>query len=384
MTHNNHDRKRGLLWPFILISVGLAFLFQNLGLLGSDIWSALIQLWPLLLILLGLNDLIRTRSIVGPVFTIGLGIIFLGSNLNLLGWNSWISVLRLWPVLIIAIGLEIFIGRKSILLSSFGVLAALAIMTAGLWFSGAVDGVDGVTLGGAPLVSEVIEQSLDGAAEADVRIDASVGALYIEALSDSDNLIEGKIFTGENETITQDFKIEDGTAFYELNSDFSGSMPFLNNMDMEKNDFTWDLLLNDETPLILDITLGVGESRLDLSELTVTELDLEIGVGQTRINLPAGDYGGRVEGGVGQTIVTLPEEGQIQLRVNGGVGEIVIRVPEGMAVKAHVDRGISGLSVPSGYSQNNDTYTSPGYATAKNQIDLYLDQGIGNIAIRGD
>ncbi len=379
MTNTKIDRKQGLLWPFILIAVGLVFLFQNLGLLGTNIWSTLLQLWPLLLILIGISDLIRTQRIVGPVFSIGLGLVFLLPNLGLPLWNSWMSILRLWPVLIIAIGLEILVGRKTILLSSFGVLAALSILAAGIWFSGGPTGLDRVTLG-TLLVSEAIEQPLDGATEADVRINASVGALYLEGLSDSNNLIEGSVFAGGNDSITQDFEIDDGTAYYELKSHLSGSLPFI--IDLNNNDYTWDLVLNDEVPLVLDITLGAGQSNLDLTKLTVSELDVEIGFGQAIVNLPDGEYEGRIEGGVGQTDVSLPNEGEIQLRVDGGVGEIVIHVAEGMAVKARVDRGIAGLSVPSNYSQSNDTYISPGYASAMNRVELNLDLGIGNIAIR--
>jgi len=161
MSHN--DRKSGLLFPFILIAVGIAFLFQNLGLIGGSVWDTLVQMWPLLLILVGLNDLIRTRSIVGPTLMIGLGAIFMANNLNMLRWDSWMAILRLWPVLIIAIGLEIFIGRRNVWLSAVGVGAALALLVAGLWLSGGVLGVEGIVPTGEILVSEEIEQPLDGA-----------------------------------------------------------------------------------------------------------------------------------------------------------------------------------------------------------------------------
>ncbi|MBE9524426.1 MAG: hypothetical protein IMY76_04960 [Chloroflexi bacterium] len=381
MKHKHQKRGKNLFGPFILITIGIAFLFNNLGLLGSDLWSTLVQLWPVLLIALGLNALLRHRNIIDPVLTIGIGLIILATNFGLLSWASWITVLRLWPILLIAIGLEIFFGRKSLLLSSVAVLLTLSILVAGLWFSGTVTGVEGIAQDsiGTELLTEQIAQPLEGAETAILHIESSVGALYIEALSSSDNLIEGTINTGKNEVIRQYFKQDDGEATYVLDSDLSIKVPFIN---LDKNQYTWDLELNRDTPLDLNLNLGVGESVLDLAHLTISDLDLNIGVGQVTLDLPAGDYKASIEGGVGKTVVVLPSEGNIRLDVQCGVGEIVIRVPEGMALKAHIDRGIAGLTIPSSYAQNGDVYTSPGYEDAENRIELYLDQGIGNIAIR--
>jgi len=51
-------------------------------------------------------------SLVGPIILIGLGIVFLLNNLGLLSWSVWEVILRLWPILLIAIGLDILLGRR--------------------------------------------------------------------------------------------------------------------------------------------------------------------------------------------------------------------------------------------------------------------------------
>lgn len=377
---NENKKKAGLFVPAVLIIVGVAILLQNLGLLGTNLWDVFSQLWPLLLIGLGLNDLIRNRVIVGPVLTIGLGIVFMVGNFSLIGLDSWFALARLWPVLIIAIGLEIFIGRKNIWLSVAGVGFALSILAAGLWYSGGLNNIESARAG-TPLESERVEQSLEDAESAKVVIDSSVGTLYVEALVGDDNLIEGTVSPIRNETIEQSFEMDDGEADYRLSSDMNAGTNFRIS-DYEDSDIVWDLALTTEIPLDLYISLGVGESVLDLSGLIVTELDLNLGVGQTRVTLPNGEYEASIDGGVGQTIVTLPAEGQVQVDVDGGIGEILIRVPEGMGVKIFVDRGIASLTVPGSYRQSDDVYTSPGYDDAENQVELYLEQGIGNIAIR--
>lgn len=382
MSNNHRNNRPNILWPAILIIVGLAFLFQNLGLFGTtQLWDNVFKFWPVLLILLGINDMAQNRGIVGPTMTIGIGAIFMASNLGYLGWDSWMTLWRLWPVVIIAIGLEIFIGRKNIALSMLGVALSLALLGGGLYLSGGLSGVDSVIPNGEVVTGTEIVQPLDDAKDAKVRIDSSVGELTVEALNDSNNLIEGTIQSIERETILQSYDMNGDTIDYYLHSEWVGSpIEFGRNTNSR---FSWDLALTDDIPLDLSISLGVGESKLDLSELQVSELNLDIGVGETTITLPEGEYKAKVDGGVGQTSIEVPAEGQIKLNVDGGVGEIVIYLPEDMAAKIKVDRGIAGLSVPSGFDkQGEDTYVSTNFENADHWIEIDLDQGVGNIAIR--
>jgi len=378
--NNNHSRRTNILWPAILIVVGLAFLLQNLGLLGNNLWDSIFKFWPLLLILLGINDMVQNRGIVGPTMTISIGAIFMASNLGYLGWDSWVTLWRLWPVVIIAIGLEIFLGRKNILLSMFGVTLSLALLVGGVFLSGGISGVDSQLPVGEVVIGQDIEQPLDDAETAKVRIDSSVGELTVDVLEDSDNLIEGTIRSIERETILESYKMTGDMIDYYLHSEWVGSPINLQKTSTPR--LSWDLALSPDVLLDLNISLGVGESDLDLSELQVSELDLSIGVGQTTVALPVGEYAAQVDGGVGQTTIELPDEGQINLNVDGGVGEIVIYLPEGMAARINIDRGIAGLSVPAGFDKSDDTYTTPNFDSADNYVEINVDQGIGDIAIR--
>jgi len=379
----HHSDRPNILGPFILIAVGLAFLLQNLGLLGSDIWSTLISFWPLLLIGLGLNGMIRTNGIVGPTFMTGIGSVFMANNLGLLSWDAWMTLLRLWPILIIAIGLEIFIGRKELWLSIIGVAAALSLLVAGLWVSGGLFGSEGMLPERSNLtpVGEEIVHPIDKAKDAEIKIESSVGKLHVESLNHGKKLIEGIIYSVPQERIEESYEKDGSTIHYYLGNDWEPSFPDSLSQS-EKQKLSWQLNLTEEIPLDLNLSLGVGESDIDLSDIQLTELDLNIGVGQVSVELPEGEYAAYIKGGVGQTIVTLPEAGKIDLKVSGGVGEIIIYIPEKMAAQINIDRGIAGLSLPNGYRQNEDTYTSPNYSGSDSRVNIELDQGIGNISIQ--
>jgi lia operon protein LiaF len=75
-------------------------------------------------------------SLAGPAVLIGLGIVFLLNNLGYLGWGIWDTLLRLWPVLLIAVGLDLLIGRRSALGSALLALLVVAALGAAIWWTG--------------------------------------------------------------------------------------------------------------------------------------------------------------------------------------------------------------------------------------------------------
>ncbi|MFQ5615072.1 MAG: LiaI-LiaF-like domain-containing protein [Anaerolineales bacterium] len=369
---NEKRRRRGIFVPLILIALGVIFLLNNMGLLREGVLETLLGLWPVLLIVLGINSLIRKRGIIGPALLIGLGGAFLLSNLGVLAVNPWLTVLRLWPVIFIAIGLEIIIGRRSIWLSLAGLLVVLGFLAAGVWYSESL--LSRQTQGGLE-----ISEPLGELDQARIILRPSIVSLNLNALVDSGNLIEGTFAVLKNEPFIREFQVKDGAATLTLKSHAKNVTFGI------WNDYRllWDIGLNTAVPLNLDIGLGIGESNLDLTGLAVSDLYLSMGVGETTIMLAEGEYRAKVDAGVGQTTIILPDQGDIRLDIDLGVGEVVIRIPESMAARIHTDRGITGLQVPIGYQKQGGVYASPGYATAENRTEIFVDLGIGNIAIRG-
>jgi hypothetical protein len=87
----------------------------------------------------------------------------------------------------------------------------------------------------------------------------------------------------------------------------------------------WDLRVNDKVPLDLNISLGVGKSTLTLGSLALNRLNLNLGVGETVVDLTGdwkNDLDARIEGGVGQATIRLPEDTAVRVRASGGIGQI--------------------------------------------------------------
>jgi hypothetical protein len=113
-----------LFFPILLISLGIIFLLRNTGALPGDAWDLILRLWPLILIAMGLDNILTRQGVAAPTIFIAIGVVILLDNLNIVQWNVWQVILSLWPVLIIAIGLDLLVARRSI----WGAVVALILL----------------------------------------------------------------------------------------------------------------------------------------------------------------------------------------------------------------------------------------------------------------
>lgn len=341
----------GIFWPLLLIAIGIAFLLSNMGILENDIWSMVINLWPLLLIAGGLDGIIKREGLVGSTLAIALGILFLLSNFGYFPLNPLEIIFRFWPIFLIAAGFDLIVGRRSFVGGLIGVVVIIALLFGALWFYGIRPA------GGLAVTGEQINQGLEGAAEATVRLETGAGALRVEAMAQPDGLLQGRVDTGRGHNIRQDFRKEGDRAVYELRQTgvqvtFPGGSSRL----------AWELQVNPDIPLDLNVAMGAGDVRLDLTGVDLTNLEVNLGVGQVDL--------------------TLPEEGRFSANVEGAIGSLVVRVPEGLGVRVQKETALSGATLPSDYRCDGNTCTSPDYDTAEHRVDLDLSAAIGSIAVR--
>jgi hypothetical protein len=295
----------------------------------------------------------RREGLVVPAIMIGLGIVLLLNSLGLLGWDVWRTIVQLWPLLLIASGVELMLGRRSALASLLVVVVLLgvlawAVQASGAWLSG-----------GAPVSGETISQPLGAATRADIEIRMGAGTLRFGTLEDSGKLIAGTIGRWPGEQLIHDYAVSGDTATFKLRSQARSWFPFQRGQDSQA---VWDLRLNPDVPAQLRIDAGAGIATLDLARLRLTGLTVNTGVGQTTI--------------------MLPRQGRLEARVNGGIGQTTITIPAGVVARIEANTGIGQVHVNGNFQRQDRYYTSPGYNTAEQRIDITVDGGIGGITIQ--
>ena len=295
----------------------------------------------------------RSFSIIGPVLLVAAGIVLLLNTLGVLSWDIWWNILRLWPILLIAAGLDLLIGRRSAWGALVAAVLILAVFVGALWLTESQATASGLT-------TREIHQALGDATQAEVTIGPAVAFTHLNALPESASLVEGTVHLGPEEKLAEKYNQTGNTALYTLKSESVTVFPFSSGWGKER---TWDLGLSPGVALQLETSMGVGETVLDLTGLSISDL--------------------KVSGGVGRTQVTLPAEGRYKASIDQGIGAIVIVVPDGLALRVKPSTALAGRQLPSGLQEEGQgVWTSPGYATAANAVDLEISIAIGNLIIR--
>ncbi len=294
----------------------------------------------------------RRISLVGPAILIGFGLLLLANNFGLLQGNVWAVALRFWPVILILLGLEILIGRRSTLASAIiavvGLLLIVGLVVAAVYWGWGGVGQSGIT--------EHVIQEMAGAESATVTLDFAVGELKVRTLEDSPDLMDAR-FNGL--PVKHQYEVRAGRGDLRLESR-EGNFAWWPNAAAEN---TWDIALSPRLPLILDVDTGVGQTTLDLSGLQVTDFSLNAGVGSVRVVMPA--------------------KGRVTADVKAGVGGVSLEIPPGVAARIYADVGLGGMNIDRNrFPLAGEYYESPEYATADNRIDVRIDGGLGAITVR--
>jgi len=297
-----------------------------------------------------MNKQEQRSGFVGPFILVGIGILFLLNNLGLIEVNFWRLAATLWPVILIGIGLDMLIGKRS----TAGSWMAL-LLTAILLVGGAV--LVGVGPGAANQgeVTE-IRYAPGPVSEADIHISTSTGRLTLGSMADGGVLVEGTVRLAGQEELVEDQKTENGSASYRLRSDGVGVV------GLSGNESVWDLRISGEVPTQLEVNTGVGEVDLRLERLQLTGLKADLGIGATTI--------------------TLPRSGIFTGNISGGIGKLVIRVPDSLAVRLAVKTGIGQVQMGDGFIASGDNvYLSKAAQQGGTMATLEVSSGIGQVVV---
>ena len=337
--------------PLILIALGIGLLVHNFGLIEGDFWQVFSKFWPVLLIIIGLDGIYRGEGMVGATFLAGLGTIFLLANFGYLSLDVWQTTLRIWPILFIAIGFDILIGRRSVVASFIGMFLILVILLGGLGLFGSIVDHD------ISVKGEVISQNLDDVDAVKIVFEPVAGNLIIRALTDGNFLIYGTAPSKQGVGVHQTYFREGNNATLFLQSVSN----FLNIFPGSVDTWKWDLGITPSIPVNIEIFVALGNTDLDLTGLIIQSL--------------------KVNTALGKTFIKIPENSSFNAEIEGAIGQIVIEIPKGVAAYIKSDTGLANIWVPEDFLSKDKEFFSPEYEMAEVKVNIDVSMAIGNIRI---
>lgn len=257
----------------------------------------------------------------GGLFVVA-GVLLMLSNLGVFTFNIWRLI---WPTFIIAMG----------------------VWT--LWTA---------TQGPEALEIEEVSIPHENAENAKIKVEFGAGQVKMGSGASANELLQGS-FAGGSEYHT---KLNGNLLEVTLEPPSADFVHIV--MPWSWGAREWQIKLNDQIPLSLDIETGASSMELDLSDLRVTELNLDTGASSTVITMPA-------------------HAGHTHADIDGGAASIVLNIPEGVAARIQVDSGLSAVNVDrERFPRVGDVYKSNDYDTAEHKVDITADIGAGSLTVR--
>ena len=347
----NKREARSIFFPLVLITIGLIFLLKTVGVIQNDPGELLFRLWPLLFIIGGIDHILQGKGWVWAVISLGLGTVFLLANFNYLPEDALSLLLRMWPLILIAIGLDLIFQGRSVISRIIGALVGLGLVVVIVWWA----------IAGSPVTSratEPIEISIGEARSATLDISVAAGQIEIKAGASDGNLVDGYISQSIAKHLQQSYEVNAGIGNLEINSNGNTFIfPWVDGF----RQLLWQLNLTSEIPLVIAINSAIGDQRLDLRGLDVDSLDLTAAIGSIEI--------------------VLPSVGEFDGRISTPIGSVKILVSSGTLLEIKTDTGLSTIQVPEGFTRQGDVIYSPGATSANALIQLVVEQPIGRLIV---
>lgn len=249
----------------------------------------------------------------------------------------------------------------------------------------------------SPEVTEDITVKYPDADEINLKIEFGVGELTLAP--GASTLVDGTA-TYNYDELKPEIVTDEGIVEVRVGD---GNLNILPNLNDLKNE--WDLKLGGE-PMNLSIEAGAYEGKLELGGLALKQLNIKDGASNVELNFSelnpeemsaftyeSGASNVKIIGlananfslfdfSAGAGDYTLDFSGELQrdasVKVESGLSNLIIVVPEGVAAEVRVEGGLSNVNTTSGWERSGDSYRQTGEGPT---LTFVIEMGAGNLTL---
>lgn len=335
----------------------------------------------------------------GTQFLKGLAIILVGvilllNNLNIIDWSVWFNILKLWPLLLVSLGISLIFKRRLSWLAPLVILVGI-IIGAGASYMGIDLHLEGKIVTEMETLQREVEMItiVKEVKEESKEVFIPEEEMTTEAIVEIDT--EEEVITEETEIVPnvekaklhlsydvgtfvlafptpfvyqcqvsyrypefkpiEDYSVSDYKAHIFIHHHPISEQKLLN----PKNYI--DLKLNKD--IVYDIMIETGATNIeyDLSKFKVERCSIKSGA--SNINIIAPQYNS-------------------DIHINSGVSKIDIAIPDNVGAVVHFDTGLSMKDLDEYFQKQEDNlYISDNYHDAEFQVNINIDSGLSQINI---
>ena len=332
----------------------------------------------------------KANKIIKGLTFLLIGTILLANTLEILEWSVWSNIIKLWPLLIVSLGLSLIFRGKNLsflgpLIIFLGIFAGVGASYMGISFEGEI--VKEVKTLSRGIVIEVekapevkLAPKVETPSEAEtaqetettqeVEISPEVEEYpEIEKATIELNLDAGKLSMSEStpllyECISQ-YRYNEFEPFEEFSRTGKEANILIYHSPVTKRIISnnirnhWQLKLNNEIIYDLSIKTGAINADCNLSAFKIEKLYIESGASNIDLVLP--QYNSKI-------------------LIDAGVSNIDIAIPKNVGTTVNIDSGIVVKDLDD-FIKRDDAYISYNYNESEFKTEIEIDCGVSHINI---
>ncbi|MEW6723547.1 MAG: DUF5668 domain-containing protein [Bacillota bacterium] len=294
----------------------------------------------------------NTARFINGLLIIGIGFLLLLNTLGIISWTAWNQIWRLWPVLLILVGISIlFRGRLCALGGLVGLVVVAAVIFGVFWL--------GWGSGGSPSRLSIDQEVPEHVSAAIVALDFSAGRVEIGA-NTSGRRITGEIsYYGFRPVERVEFQEYAGGYRLDYGLEHKTHGQLIGNRSGQR----WSLRLPRDVVLDLLLDNGACSGLVDLRQLAVATLSINMGASDLEIRL--GD-----------------QHPLTKVSINAGASSISVHVPASAGVRITMETAVGSNNFSAiGLVGENGVWTTPGYAEAATKIEITMKAAVSNLKL---
>ena len=323
----------------------------------------------------------RNRSLFWPVVLIGVGIVWLLYNLDLITGSNISALFQLWPLLLIGAGLDLLFGRRYPVVGAlFGLAVVAGLLT--MTLAGPRLGLASST----ELKTETFVAPSGLARSADLDFQFSSGRIQVQPLSGSENLLvatsvhSGRVEFQDNGTTNRSIRL---SGPQNLGNPFS----WFDTMGEQK----WDVAISPDVPLDVNVGVSSGHADIQLYGLKVDSAEIRVSSGDTEVSLPSTGkaYPTRVRISSGSLLVNIPAGAETEIDSQISSGRLTFELPASSPVRFEVTNKSSGnvrlparFELVQGGERDEGVWEAPGSDPSAPLIEIRISVSSGSVIVR--
>ena len=293
---------------------------------------------------------------------ISAGVVLLLNTMDHLSWSVWFRIFSLWPVILVAIGIELLFKKTRL---SFLTLISPLLFLAAILGPAFVFDSDFAVLRGTGQSYHWTVDSDSALTEAAASVRLNTGDLMIS--SGTDQLVSAELDYFDREPlVSYNASSMDSSAILKIRDRERGGLEwnfrggrFYGAWD-EKN---WEIRLTERIPIDLTVYIKTGDADLDLSGLKIRILDLETRTSSTKVRI-----GNLVD--------------EVSARIESRASKLSLSLPKDMALRIENHSNLSSTSFSwFTLEETGDGYETPDFDQAARKLTLYLEGSLTKLKI---